>query len=250
MSERQIPFTYQRQWLLKYVRVPGLGPVLGHQNDGSPSSEGSQGNREVGRPSWRERREALWGSEAGKTGKGSGPGLDPAACSGMQAKRASERILGITLEHWTGNPGNDQKHTTDFITLLYYRDGKRPHLRPYLSKVILICYGIKSGTSQEGEMTQFKCPDINMKLLKDAHKPMNSVALRTPLILKAKEALGEAGLQKLDKQDKERQEIQRVDSSSMSPFQYSTMQMARPYDAFTSLSFYGNHPKGLWKLLV
>lgn len=32
---------------------------------------------------------------------------------------------------------------------------------------------------------------------------------RTPLILKAKEALGEAGLQKLDKQDKERQEIQR-----------------------------------------
>lgn len=32
---------------------------------------------------------------------------------------------------------------------------------------------------------------------------------RTPLILKAKEALGEAGLQKLDKQDKERQETQR-----------------------------------------
>lgn len=38
---------------------------------------------------------------------------------------------------------------------------------------------------------------------------------RTPLILKAKEALGEASLQKQDKQDKERQEAQRWEEKAL-----------------------------------
>lgn len=107
MSERQIPFTYQRQWLLKYVRVPGLGPVLGHQNDGSPSSEGSQGNKEVGR--WAQHR-ALGATDAAN--RGTPFCLEERRPLGANAKHRARQGQGRPLKPgagWGGWAGTQQE---------------------------------------------------------------------------------------------------------------------------------------------